>query len=89
MSANQTTVRTYSVGSKICARHRTSATHLLWAQGNVHAAIQEEELCNELTKIYNVDILCGYSVEGSQGGMDSVIFQQICAEHAGGRESRY
>ena len=57
-------------------------THLLWAQGNVHAAIQDEKLCNELTKIYDVDILCGYSVENVQGGMDTHLFQQICAQHS-------
>lgn len=57
-------------------------THLLWAQGNVHAAIQDEELCNELTKIYEVDFLCGYSVGTVQGGMDTHIFQQICAQHS-------
>jgi DNA-binding NarL/FixJ family response regulator len=57
-------------------------THLLWAQGNVHAAIQDEKLCNELTKIYEVDILCGYSVENVQGGMDTHLFQQICAQHS-------
>jgi len=57
--------------------------HLLWAQGNVQAVIQDEKLCNELTKIYDVDILCGYSVENVQGGgMDSDVFQQICAEHS-------
>ena len=59
-------------------------THLLWAQGNVHAAIQDEKLCNELTQIYNVDILCGYSVENVQGGigMDTDFFQQVCAQHS-------
>ncbi len=55
--------------------------HLLWSQGNVPAAIQDERLCNELTKIYDVDILCGYSVENVQGGMDTHVFRQICAQH--------
>jgi hypothetical protein len=44
--------------------------------------IQDEKLCNELTKIYDVDILCGYSVENIQGGMDTHRFQQICAQHS-------
>ena len=57
-------------------------THILWTQGNVHAAMQDEKLCNELTEIYDVDILCGYSVENPQGGMDTHLFQQICAEHS-------
>jgi hypothetical protein len=56
--------------------------HLLWAQGNVEAAIQVEKLGNQLAETYDVDILCGYSVRNLQGGMDSHIFQRICAEHS-------
>jgi DNA-binding NarL/FixJ family response regulator len=56
--------------------------HLLWAQGNAEAAIQVEKLGNELAKKYDVDILCGYSPGSVQGGMDSQIFQRICAEHS-------
>jgi len=55
---------------------------LLWAQGNAEAAIQMERLGNELVKIYDVDILCGYSLSRVQGGMDNHIFQRICAEHS-------
>jgi len=44
--------------------------HLLWAQGNAEAAIPMEKLGNQLTKRYDVDILCGYSLSGGQGGMD-------------------
>jgi hypothetical protein len=56
--------------------------HLLWAQGNAEAAIQVEKLGNQLAKIYEVDILCGYSLGSVQGGMDGQIFQRICAEHS-------
>jgi CheY-like chemotaxis protein len=56
--------------------------HLLWAQGNAEAAIQFEKLGNLLAKAYDVDILCGYSPGSVQGGMDSHIFQRICAEHS-------
>ena len=56
--------------------------HLLWTQGNVHAAIQDEKLCNELSKIYEVDFLCGYSVGSVQGRMDTHVFEQICAQHS-------
>jgi DNA-binding NarL/FixJ family response regulator len=56
--------------------------HLLWAQGNAEAAIQVEKLGNQLAKTYDVDILCGYSLSSFQGGMDSHIFQRICAEHS-------
>jgi hypothetical protein len=53
--------------------------HLLWTQGNAEAAIWVESLTDQIPKTYDVDILCGYSV---QGGMDSHIFQRICAEHS-------
>ena len=55
---------------------------LLWAQGNVDGAIQMEKLGNRLAKIYDVDILCGYSLGSVEGGMDSDTFQRICAEHS-------
>jgi CheY-like chemotaxis protein len=55
---------------------------LLWAQGNAEAAIQVEELSQQLAKTYDIDILCGYSLGSVQGGMDSQIFQRICAEHS-------
>ena len=56
--------------------------HLLWAQGNAEAAIQVEKLGNELSKIYDIDILCGYSLGSVQGGMDTHILQRIRAEHS-------
>jgi DNA-binding NarL/FixJ family response regulator len=56
--------------------------HLLWAQGNAEAAIQVEKLGNQLVKTYDVDILCGYSLSSVQGGMDSRVFERICAEHS-------
>jgi hypothetical protein len=55
---------------------------LLWAQGNGEAAIQVEKLGNQLAKMYDVDILCGYSLFGVEGGMAPQIFQRICAEHS-------
>jgi len=56
--------------------------HLLWAQGNAEAAIQVEGLCNQLAKAYDVDVLCGYSLGSVQGGMESPIYEKICAEHS-------
>jgi hypothetical protein len=56
--------------------------HLLWTKGNAEAAIQVEKLGNQLVKTYDVDILCVYSLSSVQGGMDSHIFQRICAEHS-------
>jgi len=56
--------------------------HLLWAEGKAEAAIQVEHLSGEIAKSYDIDILCGYSPGTVQGGMDSQIFQRICAEHS-------
>jgi hypothetical protein len=49
-------------------------------EGNAEAAIAMEKLVNQLVKAYAVDILCGYSV--GRDGMDSQMFQRICAEHS-------
>jgi DNA-binding response OmpR family regulator len=55
--------------------------NLLWARGNAEAVIQFEKLGNQLNRIYDVDILCGYSLGCSRDAMDSHI-QRICAEHS-------
>ena len=49
---------------------------------NAEAAVQIEKLGNQLAKIYDVDILCGYSLGGVEIGMEDHIVQQICAEHS-------
>ena len=56
--------------------------HLLWAQGNTEAVIQIEQLGNLLVNEYDVDILCGYSLDRFHGTMDGLIYQRICAEHS-------
>ena len=56
--------------------------HLLWAQGNAGAAIQMEKLGNLLTRTYDVDILCGYSVWSAHSEMAPHVFQQIVAQHS-------
>ncbi len=55
--------------------------HLLWGQGNAEAAIRVEKLSNQIANLYDVDILCGYSLGIVQIEMDSHI-QRICAEHS-------
>jgi hypothetical protein len=74
-------------------RHKGKQTHVavfaedvhllfLWAQGNAEAAIQVQKLSNQLVNIYDVDILCGYYLSSVHGGMDSRVFERICAEHS-------
>jgi len=62
--------------------------HLLWERGNPEAVIQVEQLCNKLAQLYDVDILCGYSLGGGRGRMDDYFLQRIFAEHSAvhGRE---
>ena len=54
----------------------------LWAQGKVDAAIQVEHLTDEVAKSVNVDILCGYVLNGLQRDQESHIYERICAEHS-------
>ena len=55
---------------------------LLSEQGKAEAVIRLEHLWNEISKSHDVDILCGYSLGNVPGGMNSQIFQRICAEHS-------
>lgn len=56
--------------------------HFLCAQGNTEAAIQVEQLCNQLIKAYDVDIFCGYFPLRIPGMIDDHIFRRICEEHS-------
>lgn len=55
---------------------------LLWKQGNIKAAIQDEKLGNQLVETYPVDILCGYSLSNVRGVAEVDFLRQICAEHS-------
>jgi CheY-like chemotaxis protein len=56
-------------------------TGLLWAEGKTDAAIRLEQLCNELRKTHQVDILCAYAF-GLPALTDERAFGSICAEHS-------
>jgi DNA-binding NarL/FixJ family response regulator len=58
------------------------AADLLWRRGGLEIVIQDEKLGNQLTKRFDVSILCGYSLGNIDGGMDGEAFQRICAEHS-------
>jgi hypothetical protein len=55
---------------------------LLSAEGNTEAAIRLEQLGNQLTMIYEVDILCGYALSSFHGEEDEHVFRSICAVHS-------
>ena len=55
---------------------------ILWVQGKADAAIQVEHLWDEIAKTYDVDILCGYGLQGFQHEQENHIYERICAEHS-------
>jgi len=82
------------VGGLICAAAKAGKTvhprvavfgewvSLLWAEGKADAAMQLEQLGNQLALTYEVDILCGYALSSFHGEQDDQVFQGICAEHS-------
>ena len=53
---------------------------LLYAAGNLNAAINLEKIGNELIQTHNIDILCAYP--WAHGHEDDHAFNSICAEHS-------
>jgi RimJ/RimL family protein N-acetyltransferase len=56
---------------------------LLWAEGKPEAAIQLEQLWNELAREYAFSLRCGYPMPGFCGKELAESLLQICAEHSG------
>jgi DNA-binding response OmpR family regulator len=54
----------------------------LWAQGKAQAAIQVEQVTDEIARTFNVDILCGYVLNSFQREQESDTYERICAEHS-------
>jgi DNA-binding response OmpR family regulator len=50
--------------------------------GGVDAAIRLEHLWDELARTFNVDILCGYSMNVPRHDEECDVFRRICAEHS-------
>jgi DNA-binding NarL/FixJ family response regulator len=55
---------------------------LLLAEGKTDAAIRLEQLCSDLAKTHEVDILCAYRSSSFQGEETKHPFKSICAEHS-------
>jgi DNA-binding NarL/FixJ family response regulator len=55
---------------------------VLWEQGKPDAAMEVERLCDEIAKIYDADILCGYVLNTFQREQESHIYERICAKHS-------
>jgi DNA-binding NarL/FixJ family response regulator len=55
---------------------------VLWAQGNPDAAMQVEDLCDEIARSCDADILCGYVLSPLQRERENHIYERICAKHS-------
>jgi DNA-binding NarL/FixJ family response regulator len=55
---------------------------LLWAAGKTEAAIQLEQLCNNLAKEYKIDMLCAYSLSSSRSKEEEDLLRRVCAQHS-------
>ena len=54
----------------------------LWAEGQTDAALQLEQLCNDLGRSFEADILCVYPVGDISGKEAELAFERISAEHS-------
>jgi DNA-binding NarL/FixJ family response regulator len=54
----------------------------LWARGMAEAAVQVEHLTDEIAKTRDVDILCGYVLNGFERGQERHVYESICAAHS-------
>lgn len=54
----------------------------LLADGNAEGAIRLEQAWDQVTKLYNVDTLCGYSLSAFPSPERRSIVERICAEHS-------
>ena len=52
---------------------------ILWAEGKADAAIQVEQLCNQIARRDVIDILCGFSLSSFYREEDKQTFQKICS----------
>jgi hypothetical protein len=54
----------------------------LWRAGKADAAVRLEQLWDEFARAYDVDILCGYTVNSPLHDEEDRTFKRICAEHS-------
>jgi len=55
---------------------------VLWADGKPNAAVRVEHLWDEIARTCDIDILCGYVLNGFQRAHESNVYEKICAEHS-------
>jgi signal transduction histidine kinase len=56
---------------------------LLWAEGQVDAAIRLEQLWNDLARTHTFSLRCAYPIKGFDQQQHGAPFLKICSEHSG------
>ena len=56
---------------------------LLWAEGNAEAALELEQLWNELAKTHRFNLRCAYPIRAFDKTEHAATFLKICSEHSG------
>ena len=56
---------------------------LLWADGEVDAAIRLEQLWNDLARTHTFSLRCAYPIKGFDRHQHGTPFLKICSEHSG------
>jgi PAS domain S-box-containing protein len=64
------------------ARAYGEMVDLLWKAGNRQGAIRLEELWNDLAKVEQFSLVCGYSMSNFRDAHDASDFQQVCNVHS-------
>lgn len=55
---------------------------LLWAEGKPEAAIELEQLWNDLAQTHSFDLLCAYPMGFFSQSEDAALFGQVCGAHS-------
>jgi signal transduction histidine kinase len=55
---------------------------LLWAEGKPEAALELEQLWNDLAKSYSFDLLCAYPMDSFSQSGDGELFGRVCGTHS-------
>jgi DNA-binding NarL/FixJ family response regulator len=55
---------------------------VLWRQGKTDAAMELEDLCDEIARTCDADVFCGYVLNTFQHEQESQIYKRICAKHS-------
>lgn len=54
----------------------------LWAEGKTDEALEMERMANELARAQEINILCSYPLDASQGEEAQLSFKRLSAEHS-------